>query len=215
MIASGIRAAWREVKPVVLGLAGTSLLAGLAKQRRLALTAAGILGGVFYFFRDPDRFPPSINREWILSPADGVVTQFDHIHEPYFFNGPVQRVSIFLSLFDVHVQRAPYQGVVKFLRYEAGKFAPAFLKDTHTNESNFVGLDTPNGPLGVKQIVGILARRIVCWPGVDDPLATGERLGLIKFGSRVDLLLPANTEVLVHTGQKVVGGQTIMARWIE
>ncbi|RME98579.1 MAG: phosphatidylserine decarboxylase [Chloroflexi bacterium] len=214
MIASGVRAAWREVKPIVLGLAGTSLLAGLARRRGLALASAGLLGGVFYFFRDPERFPPSTGREWILSPADGVVTHIDHVHEPHFFNGPVQRVSIFLSLLDVHVQRAPYAGTVKFLRYESGEFAPAFLKDTHTNESNFVGLDTPHGPLGVKQIVGILARRIVCWPAVDDTLATGQRLGLIKFGSRVDLFLPANTELLVHTGQKVYGGQTIVARWL-
>lgn len=120
-----------------------------------------------------------------------------------------------MSLFDVHVQRAPYQGTVKFLHYQPGNFAPAFLSDTHQNEHNLVVLSTPYGAIGVKQIAGILARRIVCWPGVGDELKRGERLGLIKFGSRVDLLLPVNVEVLVSVGDQIYGGQTIVARWPE
>lgn len=210
---SGILAAWREVKAIVLALAGVVLLALVAKKRLAALLSLALLGWVFYFFRDPEREAPSPSAEWILAPADGVVTHIEHVHEPHFFRGAAVRVSVFLSLFDVHVQRCPYRGRVEFLRYQSGSFAPAFLKDTRQNEANFIGLSTPRGPIGVKQIAGILARRIVCRPALGDELATGERLGLIKFGSRVDLLLPPETEVLVAIGQHARGGQTIVARW--
>jgi phosphatidylserine decarboxylase len=212
-MATGVTAAWREVKGIVLALAGASLLAWFIKLRGLALLLASLLGWVFFFFRDPDRLPPSSAEEWILAPADGKVTDIELIDEPYFFNGPARRISVFLSIFDVHVQRSPYQGLVELLRYQPGSFAPAFLKDTHTNESNFIGLSTPRGPVAVKQIAGILARRIVCWPQPGDGLARGQRLGLIKFGSRVDLLLPPEVELLVQVGQQLYGGQTIVARW--
>jgi phosphatidylserine decarboxylase len=211
---SGVWAAWREVRFIVLALLGSGLLAWLVKQRGLALLCATLLGWVFYFFRDPERTPVSASAEWILAPADGKVTDIELVEEAHFFKGPARRVSVFLSLFDVHVQRSPYQGVVELLHYQPGQFAPAFLKDTHGNEANLIGLATPYGPIGVKQIAGVLARRIVCWPRLGDELARGQRLGLIKFGSRVDLLLPPQTEVLVHIGQQVYGGQTIMARWL-
>ncbi len=210
---SGILAAWREVKPIVLGLSGISLLLWLAKQRWLTLVPLTLLSWVFYFFRDPERVPASLSPEWILAPGDGKITDIKLVHEPHFFNGPARRVSMFLSLFDVHVQRIPYQGTVQFTQYQPGSFAPAFLKDTHGNEYNYVGLATPRGPVGVKQITGILARRIVCRPTIGDQLAAGQRYGLIKFGSRVDLLLPPEVEILTHVGQKVAGGQTIVARW--
>ena len=213
MLLSGVIAAWREVKPIVLALTGVSLLAWLVKQKWLALLMTILLGWVVYFFRDPERTPVSSAPEWILAPADGKVTDIELVEEPYFFKGPALRVSMFLSLFDVHVQRSPYQGTVKFLRYQSGSFAPAFLKDTGDNEYNMIGMSTPHGPMAIKQITGILARRIVCWVDLDDSLKTGERLGLIKFGSRVDLLLPPETEILVHVGQQTYGGQTIVGRW--
>jgi phosphatidylserine decarboxylase len=210
---SGVFAAWREVRAIVVGLVAVSGLAWLLKGRWLAVAAAGLLGWVFYFFRDPERIPAAFGPAWILSPADGKVTHIDLVDEPHFFGGQVRRISIFLSLFDVHVQRTPYQGKVKFLRYESGDFAPAFLKDTHSNESNFIGLKTPRGLLGVRQIVGILARRIVCWPELDEVLITGQRFGLIKFGSRVELYLPPDVEVLTYIGQQVHAGQSVVARW--
>lgn len=210
---SGIAAAWREVRAIVLGLIGVSGLAWLLKQRRLTVAAAGLLGWVFYFFRDPERTPAAAGPDWILSPADGKITHIELVEEPHFIAGQARRISIFLSLFDVHVQRSPYHGMVEFLCYESGGFTPAFLKDTHDNESNFIGLQTPRGPVGVKQIVGILARRIVCWPKLGDRLETGQRLGLIKFGSRVDLFLPPDVEVVAHLGQQVYGGQSVLARW--
>src|SRR5262245_43620472 len=211
---SGILAAWREVKVICLPLAGGTFLALLARKIKLALVLGALLGWVFYFFRDPDRTPASAAADLIIAPADGKVTDIELIEEPTFFKGPARRVSVFLSLFDVHVQRMPYPGEVKFMAYQAGSFAPAFLKDTHDNESNLIGFTTSRGPIAVKQIAGILARRIVCWVSLDDKVSQGQHLGLIRFGSRVDLLLPPNVEVLAHVGQQVYGGQTIVARWI-
>jgi phosphatidylserine decarboxylase len=212
-MSSGILAAWREVKAIVLALSSATLLALWTQKRGLALLSATLLGWVFYFFRDPERTPASFAPEVILAPADGRVTTIEQVDEPDFIKGPAWRISIFLSLFDVHVQRSPYAGVIQFLRYQPGDFAPAFLQDTHGNEANLIGLKTHQGPLAVKQIAGILARRIVCWAALGDSLASGQRLGLIKFGSRVDLFLPPTLEILVQTGQQVYGGQTIVARW--
>ncbi|MCB0163219.1 MAG: phosphatidylserine decarboxylase [Anaerolineae bacterium] len=210
---TGIKPAWREVRSLVLGLGTASLLALSRRQMKIFLLSTGALSWIFYFFRDPNREPPSTSEEWILAPADGKITDIELVHEGEYFRGSVRRISLFLSLFDVHVQRAPYQGTVKFLQYQSGGFAPAFLSDTQQNERNLVVLSTPFGPIGVKQIAGILARRIVCWPTIGDELKRGERFGLIKFGSRVDLLLPANVEVLVSVGDQIYGGQTIVARW--
>ncbi|HMR63393.1 MAG TPA: phosphatidylserine decarboxylase [Anaerolineae bacterium] len=210
---SGVFAAWREVRSLFLALATASLLALLRRQSKLFLLASSLLAWLCYFFRDPDRFPPATGPEWILAPADGKVTAVELIHEPQIFKGSARRISIFLSLFDVHVQRAPYQGDISAIHYEAGGFAPAFLKDTHLNEYNLITLSTPHGLIGVKQIAGILARRIVCWPSPDQFVIRGERLGLIKFGSRVDLLLPPSVEVLISVGEQVFGGQPIVARW--
>lgn len=212
---SGVFAAWREVRSIFLALATASLLSLLRRQGKLFLLAAALLGGICYFFRDPDRFPPATGPEWILAPADGKVTDVGLIHDPQIFKGSARRISIFLSLFDVHVQRAPYQGTLASLHYEAGGFAPAFLSDTHRNEYNLMTLSSPYGLIGVKQIAGILARRIVCWPKPGQSVIRGERLGLIKFGSRVELLLPPSVEVLVSVGEQVYGGQTIIGRWPE
>lgn len=210
---SGLLAAGREARAMVVALAGLGLAALATRQKWLAWLAWGLLGGGIYFFRDPERALPSSSPEFIFAPADGRITAINMVDEPHFIQGPARRVSIFLSLFDVHVQRVPYRGQVRLLRYQSGNFAPAFLKDTDDNESNLIGLQTARGPLAIKQIAGILARRIVCWVQVGDEVGTGQRLGLIKFGSRVELLLPPEVEVLATVGQQVYGGQTILARW--
>ncbi len=214
-MSSGILAAWREVKAVVVGLVGLILLALLVQKRGLALLTGILLGWVFYFFRDPERTAPLGSADVILAPADGRITAIEPVDEPLFIQGYSWRVSIFLSLFDVHIQRSPYAGVVQYIRYQHGDFAPAFLRDTHSNEANFIGFNTVHGPVGVKQIAGILARRIVCWVKPGDKVTIRERLGLIKFGSRVDLFLPLSVEIVARVGQQVYGGQTVVARWPE
>ena len=206
-------AAWREVKAVVLSLGGVLLLALWLQNQWIAVLSAALLGWVIYFFRNPERMPESPSPEAILAPADGRVTAIETVDEPRFLQGQARRISIFLSLFDVHVQRSPCAGAVQFVCYQAGAFAPAYLEDTRLNESNLIGMETSHGRVAVKQIAGILARRIVCWSAVGDTLLAGQRLGLIKFGSRVDLLLPPGVEVLGQVGQQVHGGQTVVAKW--
>jgi phosphatidylserine decarboxylase len=210
---SGIIAAWREVKSIVLALLGLILLTAGMRRYRLSAVLAVVLGWIFYFFRDPERMLSSPAVEAILSPADGRVTAIEQVDEPHFMGGPAWRVSIFLSLLDVHVQRSPCSGQVKFLRYQSGEFAPAFLAEVRQNESNLIGLQTVRGPVGVKQIAGILARRIVCWREPGDAVLVGQRLGLIRFGSRVDLYLPLEAIVLTQVGQQVYGAKTVIARW--
>ncbi len=210
---SGILAAWREVKAIVLGLIGLTVLAGGLRQWRWAALTAGLLGWVFYFFRDPERQPVSQAQDLILAPADGRVMSIELVDEPLFFQAKAKRIAVFMSVLDVHVQHSPYEGTVKFLRYQPGSFKPAFLKDTAENEYNFIGLDTRCGRLAIKQIAGILARRVVCWVKVETELQRGQRMGLIRFGSRVDLFLPPDTKPLVHVGEQVYAGQTVVARW--
>jgi phosphatidylserine decarboxylase len=210
---SGIFAAWREVPAIVISLLLAIPLLFLTRWRWLVLVPAILLGWVFYFFRDPERTPATPSAEFILAPADGKVTAIDLVDEPLYLQGPARRISVFMSIFDVHVQRSPYAGQVQFLYYQPGSFAPAFLKDTRSNESNLIGLETPLGRIAIKQIAGILARRIICWVEPGDPVVKGERLGLIRFGSRVDLFLPPEVEVLVSEGQQVTAGQTLLARW--
>jgi len=210
---SGIFAAWREVPAIVISLIFAIPLAFLTRWRWLALFPAVLLGWVFYFFRDPERVPASPAAEFIIAPADGKVTDIELVDEPLYIRGQARRISVFMTIFDVHVQHSPYGGKVQFLHYQPGSFAPAFLEDINSNESNLIGIETPHGRIAIKQIAGILARRIVCWVKSGDEVAKGQRIGLIRFGSRVDLFLPPEVQVLVTEGQQVAAGQTLMARW--
>ncbi|RME75990.1 MAG: phosphatidylserine decarboxylase [Chloroflexi bacterium] len=209
---SGLNAAWREVRQVVLGLVVAALVGLVTRRRGVTWLSLAGLGWVVYFFRDPDRRPELVAPGLILSPADGRVMSIDPIEEPEWISGRAWQVSIFLSLFDVHVQRAPCRGQVQDVRYTAGSFAPAFLRHADSNEANTIVLQTPYGPMVVRQMAGLLARRIVCRVVPGQTLEAGERLGLIKFGSRVDLLLPENAQILVRQGERVFGGQTVIAR---
>lgn len=204
-------AAWREVRWIICLLAVCLVAFPGLSLPWLSLIPAALLIWVAYFFRDPDRVPDSSAPGTVLSPADGRITDIEQVEESLFIQGPCWRVSIFLSLFDVHNQRAPYPGVVRFKHFQKGAFAPAYLKDTHLNESHLIGFETADGPVAVRQIAGILARRIVCWPAVGEPLAAGQRFGLIKFGSRVDLYLPLRAEIAARVGQQVYGGKTVVA----
>ena len=180
--------------------------------------------GVFAFFRDPERVVPQDERA-IVAPADGLVSLIATVEPPAELTmddgsgtlalpkGPVTRVSIFMSVFDVHINRAPISGTVRRLIYIPGKFVNADLdKASDDNERQHILIERQDGlAIGFTQIAGLIARRIVPFVKPGDTLAAGARVGLIRFGSRVDVYLPAGTDSKVLVGQKVVAGETVLA----
>lgn len=165
------------------------------------------------FFRDFPREITALPNE-LVSPADGTVVAIEDLAETPHYEGPCRRVSIFMSVFNAHVNRAPYEAVVREIRYAPGQYANAMRPDSsQINESNAIWLTTPKGPITVRQISGAVARRIVCPIRAGMSLAKGEKFGMIRFGSRVELYLPPGTEVCVTLKQKVFAGTTIMAKF--
>jgi phosphatidylserine decarboxylase len=180
--------------------------------------------GIFAFFRDPERVVPQ-GDDLLIAPADGIVTQIG-LHEPPFElqiddgsghpglpAGPVARVSIFLSVFDVHINRTPVGGTVRRVVYIPGRFVSAELdKASEENERQHILVERSDGlRVGFTQIAGLVARRIVPFVKPGDILAKGQRVGLIRFGSRVDVYLPAGTDPAVMIGQRVIAGETVIA----
>ena len=166
---------------------------------------------VIYFFRDPERSIPPEEKA-ILSPADGQVIQVEHCVEERFLKGPTIKISVFMSLFSVHVNRIPLTGRIADSSYFSGKFFSANLdKASSANEQNALLLETLDGMrVLLVQIAGLIARRIVCWVDKGDRVVRGQRFGLIRFGSRLDIYLPPNIRVQAQPGQKAYGGQTIL-----
>ena len=168
---------------------------------------------IFYFFRDPNRTIPLDG--FIVSPADGTVTYIGDANTPFDIENNNQlytKISIFLSIFDVHVNRMPIDGTIKEIKYIPGKFINATLdKSSEQNEKNIIKISDGTYNYFVVQIAGLIARRIVCNVNKNQDLKKGERIGIIKFGSRVDLYLPKSNKVLVSKGQKVIGGETIIS----
>lgn len=165
---------------------------------------------VFYFFRDPERVIPG-DPGVVVSPADGRVVE---IVDEEFESKPGHRISIFLSIWDVHVQRAPVAGRIANVVHRPGKFYGAFrAAASRQNEQNVIYIDTPKGTLVFKQIAGAIARRVLCWKQPGDVVALGERVGMIRFGSRVDLWVPMEAEVTARRGQFAKGGETVVAKW--
>jgi len=165
---------------------------------------------VLYFFRDPERRIPE-EPDAVVSPADGRVV----VVTPEERDGrPGQRISIFLSVFDVHVNRAPVSGTIASLEYRRGSFHGAmFARASAENEQNVIRLSTPRGDMEFKQIAGLIARRILFWKERGQAVGIGDRVGMIRFGSRVDVWLPAAAEIVVRQGDTVRGGSSILARW--
>jgi phosphatidylserine decarboxylase len=164
------------------------------------------------FFRDPERTAP-VGERLIISPADGKVTDLEEVDEPEFLGGRAVRLGIFLSPLDVHVNRTPVSGRVLEVDYRPGRFLPAYRHDAATeNERTEIRIDHQGRTVVCRQVVGLLARRVVCRlvPGMD--VAPGQRLGIMKFGSRMDVFLPTDAHVEVAVGEMVRGGETIMAR---
>jgi phosphatidylserine decarboxylase len=165
---------------------------------------------VFCFFRDPEREIPS-EAGAVVSPADGKVVV---VTEEENAGRPGKRISVFLAIWNVHVNRAPAEGIITKLEYRPGKFLAAMRERASVeNEQNVITLSTDAGQMVCKQIAGWIARRVVCWKKEGDRVMRGERIGLVRFGSRVDLWVPREAEILVSLGENVKGGSSVVARW--
>ena len=169
-----------------------------------------------YFFRDPERLTPQ-DPDLVISPADGRVSSIAMVTPPLELelgSEPMLRISVFMNVFNCHVNRAPMRGSVRRIAYRAGRFLNAELdKASQENERNGLVIDTAHGEIGVVQIAGLVARRIVCWTSTFDSLDAGERFGLIRFGSRLDVFLPSGAEPRVAVGQTAVAGETVIAEF--
>ncbi len=177
----------------------------------LALTGLVVTFSICMFFRDPDRVIPNDDKA-VVSPADGKVILAETIDGSPFYDGECVKISIFMSIFNVHVNRIPHEGVVERIRYHPGKFFSANLdKASKHNEYNAVFIETEEGKnICVVQIAGLIARRIICHIQKNDPVIRGQRFGLICFGSRLDVFLPADTELKVTVGDKVKAGTSVL-----
>jgi phosphatidylserine decarboxylase len=208
----------REGLPFILvGLALTVVAIWIAAKWDNALmfgvsiVLAVLTLSTVYFFRDPER---TINAEpnAVLSPADGRVVAIDTLDSHPFVGGKALQVSVFLSVFDVHVNRVPASGRIEYMKYNPGKFLAAFNdKASLLNEQTEIGMVTENGHrLVFKQIAGLIARRIVCHLKDGDQVTAGDRFGMIRFGSRADIILPAGSRLAVKTGDRVHGGTSVI-----
>jgi phosphatidylserine decarboxylase len=178
----------------------------------LIVIALGLLAFTLYFFRDPERHPPSAEGI-VLSPADGTVVLIQPVREEEFIGGEAVQVSIFMSPLNVHVNRWPVNGTVRFFRHVPGEYIVAMDEKSSTrNERTLIGVEHAGGKLLFKQIAGFIARRIVAPVQVGDSAVAGQRFGMIKFGSRVDVLLQPGAAINVKIGDKTVAGETVLAR---
>ncbi|MFZ0392077.1 MAG: phosphatidylserine decarboxylase family protein [Calditrichia bacterium] len=185
--------------------------------RQPILTILAVLSGIFsifnmFFFRDPERSIPA-DENAVLSPADGKVVEVVQEENVQFFNEPVTRISIFLSVFNVHVNRVPFSGKVEHLEYRKGSFMAAFKPEASgENEQTIIGIEGPGGRrVMFKQIAGLIARRIICELREGYSVTAGDRMGMIRYGSRVDVFFPAGTAAAqVKVGQHVKGGESVL-----
>lgn len=167
---------------------------------------------MLYFFRDPERQTPD-NEDIFVSPADGKIIVVRKIHESRHLNSDVKQISIFMSPLNVHVNRSPCDGNVKLVQHNAGKFFAAYKDDASIKNENIeMVLETNYGEILVRQVAGFVARRAVCRKNEGDILLRGERYGIIKFSSRLDVYLPKSSTVVVKPGDKVKAGETILAK---
>lgn len=179
----------------------------------LLLVSIIFISFTLYFFRDPLRqIPENLKSGDVLSPADGKVMMIEEVQENEFIKGPAKVIGIFLSPLNVHVNRVPVSGTVKFYQYIKGEFIAAYdHASADKNERTVIGIEGERFRVLFKQITGFVARRIVCELRVGDKVKIGEKFGMIKFGSRTDVILPVNANIKVSVNQKVTGGITLLA----
>jgi phosphatidylserine decarboxylase len=206
---------------IAIGIAAA--LGALALAWRFATVplwiAAGILFvlavWVLYFFRDPERTGQR-GEQFVVSPADGKIVQIIEVEEPAFVHGRALRISIFMNVFNVHVNRYPVSGKVGYVHYNAGKFLNAASdKASLENEQMSVGIESARGRVLVRQIAGLIARRIVNYASLGDQAEQGARMGIIRFGSRVDVFVPPTSRVRVRVGDFPIAGVTLLAEFAE
>ena len=205
----------REGWPFIAAFAGVAIVAGVFSTS-LFWIGAILTAWCAYFFRDPERVTP-VDDRLAVSPAYGVVSAVGPAVPPRELGlgpGEMTRVSVFMNVFSCHVNRSPVRGRIAAIEHRAGKFLTAELdKASVENERNGLVIDSPNGRVAAVQVAGLVARRIVCWTEPGNDLAIGERFGLIRFGSRVDVYLPEGATVRVAVGQTAVAGETIIAEF--
>ncbi len=182
----------------------------------LSLPGFALTAFTLWFFRDPKRnIPPEVleDQSMVISPADGKVVQIIDVEDKYYLNKKAKQISIFLSPLDVHVNRSPVSGEIEYYDYFPGKYLVAYApKASEENEHSKIGVNTPYGKVLFKQIVGILARRIVADVKVGEQIKAGDQFGMMKFGSRMDIIVDYDTKFFVEVGQRVIGGETIIAQ---
>ena len=205
----------REGYPFIAGFAVVTLLLGLFSTS-LFWIGAILTAWCAYFFRDPVRVTPLDDR-LVISPADGVVSAVGPAVPPRELglgSGEMTRVSVFMNVFSCHVNRSPVRGRITRIEHRPGKFLNAELdKASQENERNGLVIESPNGVIACVQIAGLVARRIVCWAETGGNIGAGERIGLIRFGSRLDVFMPTDATVKVAVGQTAVAGETVMAEF--
>ena len=201
--------------PFILLAGFATLIVALLEMEAVALAGLAATTFVLYFFRDPSRLIPE-DESALVSPADGRIILVEQVTDDRYLNAYVQKVSIFMNVFDVHVNRVPFAGTVEKIVYSPGRFYSAdSIRAGLENETCAIILDAgPGRRLAFVQMAGLIARRIVCWAEKGDSLAKGSRFGLIRFGSRVDLYLPPELRLEVKKGQRVKAGETIIGRFL-
>lgn len=205
----------RAGAPFIAGALLPAAVLAAVKRPGWAAPFAALTAFMAYFFRDPDRRVPA-DPHAVVSPADGQVMVAGPGEPGVAPDGTWQQVSIFLSPLDVHINRLPYGGRITRIAYQPGRFLPAYRADAASvNERNELWIERDGRTVVCRQVVGVLARRIVCRAAVGEELATGDRIGLMKFGSRMDVFLPSEARLTVEVGDRVRGGESILARFEE
>lgn len=199
-----------EGYPFIFVFLFITIVVALFAKPWMVVILLGLTFFMFFFFRDPERSIPEGNNIFV-SPADGKVILIQNVHEERYLKNDATQVSIFMSPFNIHVNRSPCDGRVKLVVYTPGRFLSAFKPEaSRENENITMLLETENAKVLVRQVAGFIARRAVCRVKPGDTLKRGERYGIIKFGSRLDVYLPLYTEIKVKLGDKVKGGESIL-----
>ncbi len=203
----------REGIPYILAAMFATLITAVLGWAIVTVLLLALTLLIGHFFRDPERVSAAGEND-IVSPADGCVIALKSVRSARFTDKPAMKISIFMSVLDVHVNRIPISGTIEGILYKKGRFMAANLAEaSEENEQNWLWIRSDSGAeIVIAQVAGLIARRIVCWPEIGDRVVQAERFGMIRFGSRVDVYVPDNSEMLVFQGRHVYAGETVLCR---